>query len=99
MVDRCPRCRYLFDREEGFFLGAYVVNFAVMELALAITMIVGFGMTLPDPPTGKLAAIGVVVGVLAPVVSYPYSKTIWTAIDMAMHRNTADAVGHNRSGR
>lgn len=96
MVDRCPRCNYLFEREEGFFLGAYVINFAAMEIGLIICMIISFGLTLPDPPTGKLAIIGCVVGVIVPILTYPFSKTIWTAIDLAMHRGTADRVGHNR---
>jgi hypothetical protein len=96
MVERCPGCNYRFDREEGFFLGAYVINFGVMELGLIVCMVVAFAVTLPDPPTGKLALIGCAVGVIVPLWFYPYSKTIWTAIDLAMHRNTADRVGHNR---
>lgn len=96
MVERCPGCNYRFEREEGFFLGAYVINFAAMEIGLIISMIVGFGLTLPDPPTAKLAAMGCVVGVVVPIFTYPFSKTIWTAIDLAMHRDTADTVGHNR---
>lgn len=35
MRDRCPRCRYTFAREEGFFLGAILMNFAVAEALLA----------------------------------------------------------------
>jgi uncharacterized protein (DUF983 family) len=96
MKDRCPTCGYLFAREDGFFLGAYVVNFAFMEGSLGLFMIAAFAMTVPDPPTVTLAALGCVVAVLAPIFFYPFSKTIWTAIDVAMHRNTADAVGHNR---
>ena len=36
MAERCPRCGMRFEREEGFFLGAYVVNFAVTEGLLSL---------------------------------------------------------------
>ena len=39
MVDRCPRCGHQFDREEGFWLGAYVINFAVTEGALGVEQV------------------------------------------------------------
>jgi len=36
----CPRCGFRFEREEGFFLGAYVINLAVSELAVVAALIV-----------------------------------------------------------
>ena len=30
--DACPHCRYRFDREDGYFLGAYALNLIVAEL-------------------------------------------------------------------
>lgn len=86
MVERCPRCAYRFEREEGFFLGAYVVNLVVTQIALVVTIVVSFVLTVPDPPVARLAAIGVAVGVTVPIVFYPFSKTVWTAIDLAMQR-------------
>jgi hypothetical protein len=73
-----------FEREEGFFLGAYVVNFAAMMISLALFIGVGVGLTLPNPSPGKLTAGGMLVGTLVPVVFYPFSKTIWSAIDLCM---------------
>jgi hypothetical protein len=73
-----------FEREEGFFLGAYVVNFGVMIIALAVFIAVGVALTLPDPPPGKLALGGMAVGVLVPIFFYPMSRTVWSAIDLMM---------------
>ena len=84
MKPRCPRCGMCFEREEGFFLGAYVVNFGVMILALAIFIGVGVALTLPDPPPGKLALGGMAVGILVPILFYPMSRTVWSAIDLIM---------------
>lgn len=84
MRPRCPRCGMRFEREEGFFLGAFVVNFGVMLIALAAFIGVGVAVTLPDPPPGKLAAGGMLVGVLVPIFFYPMSRTFWSAIDLIM---------------
>lgn len=84
LAEVCPRCRLLFEREEGFFLGAYVVNFGVSEGALAIFMIVAFVVTSPDPPTAWLATAGGALMVAVPIAFYPFSKTIWTAIYLLM---------------
>ena len=76
MVPECPRCGYRFEREEGFFLGAFVINFVVAEGALILLLIVGFAITLPDPPLGKLVAIGLALSVLVPLVGYPDRKSV-----------------------
>lgn len=84
MVRNCPRCSYLFEREEGFFLGALVVNIAVTEALIIIFIAVSFGLTLPDPPLTKLAIIGAIGAGVTPLVAYPFTKTIWTAVDIIM---------------
>ncbi len=91
MVADCPACGYHFEREEGFFLGALVVNVVVTEFALILAMAIGFGVTLPNPPVVKLAVITGALGLFLPVVAYPFTKTVWTAVDMIMH----DALGKN----
>jgi uncharacterized protein (DUF983 family) len=84
MKPRCPRCGMCFEREEGFFLGAFVVNFGVMLISIAAFIGVGVALTLPDPDPVKLALIGAVVGVVVPIFFYPMSRTFWSAIDLMM---------------
>lgn len=86
MVERCPRCGYLFAREDGFFLGAFVINFAVTELALGAVLAVLIGLEAGGgAPIGPFIAVAVVVTVTVPIVFYPFAKTLWSAIDLAMH--------------
>ena len=33
MAERCPSCGYRFEREEGFFLGAYVMNLVIARVS------------------------------------------------------------------
>jgi uncharacterized protein (DUF983 family) len=84
MKPRCPRCGMCFEREEGFFLGAFTVNFGVMLLSLALFIAIGIAVTLPDPPPGKLALGGMLVGIVVPTFFYPMSRTFWSAIDLIM---------------
>jgi hypothetical protein len=73
-----------FEREEGFFLGAFTMNFAVMMLSVGLFIGVSIAVTYPDPPAVKLAVIGVFVAVLIPVLFYPVSRTLWSAVDLLM---------------
>ena len=86
MRERCPRCDHRFERsgDEGFFLGAIAVNFAVTEGILGVLLLVSFLLTLPDPPLVLLCAVAVPLMVAAPIAFYPFSKTIWAAFDLMM---------------
>jgi uncharacterized protein (DUF983 family) len=85
MKERCPTCGLRFEREEGFFLGAFVINIAVTEAALLVCVVLGVVLTLPDPPVLTLSLVGAAAAVIVPLFTYPFSKTIWSAIDLAMH--------------
>lgn len=84
MVEVCPRCGMTFEREEGFFLGAFVVNFGLVLVLLALYIALALALTLPEPPPGKLAAGAMVVATLVPIAFYPNSRTVWSAIDLWM---------------
>jgi uncharacterized protein (DUF983 family) len=85
MRERCPGCGYLFEREEGFFLGAYVVNLAVTEgllLLFAIIPCIILFANDPDVSVVPVVLAGLAAAVIGPLVFYPFSKTVWTAIDL-----------------
>lgn len=88
MVERCPRCHFRFDRraEEGAFLGAYVLNLAVTEGSLAAVLF-GFIIVRANTDVGgplwPVFLLGGLVAVVLPVVFYPFSRTLWVAIDLA----------------
>jgi hypothetical protein len=55
-------------------------------------MAVGFVATAPDIPVLPLMlAIGA-VGVVVPIVAYPFSYTLWLAFDLAVHPPEADEL-------
>ena len=92
MKERCPRCGYLFEREEGFFLGAYVINLAITQGLLLLLAVVPLIVLLSSRPDQSLVPIvigGLAAVVIGPVAFYPFSKTIWTAIDLILRPGDA----------
>lgn len=73
-----------FEREEGTFVGAMFINIALTEVALALFIVVGFALTLPDPPVGRLVLGAALLALLIPTMGYPFSRTIWAAVHLAM---------------
>ena len=87
MKERCPRCGYLFEREEGFFLGAYVINLAVAQGTVILLAVVPLIIRLADDPDASILPFvvgGLIGAVVAPIVFYPWSKTVWTAFDLML---------------
>ncbi len=87
MCERCPRCGLRFEREEGFFLGAYVINFGLVLFLLALWILVGVIATQPDPPVPALIGGGIAMCTFVAFAFYPSSKTVWCAIDITMERS------------
>lgn len=87
MKERCPGCGYLFEREEGFFLGAYVINLAIAQGAVIFLAVVPLIFRLAGDPDASIAPFligGGIGAIVAPLVFYPWSKTIWTAFDLIL---------------
>jgi uncharacterized protein (DUF983 family) len=86
MKDRCPRCGLRFVREEGDFLGAYVINYGAASAVVAIVLF----LLIAVEATGNhrwlvpLLGAGGLVAVVTPIVCYPFSKTVWAAIELIM---------------
>jgi uncharacterized protein (DUF983 family) len=84
MVERCPRCGLRFQRIEGHWTGDLGINTIVSFGALFVTLIVGIVLTYPDIPGVLLFVVAVGVALFVPLVFYPFSKTIWVALDLMM---------------
>lgn len=91
MADRCPRCDLQFADEDGYWLGAMMVNTAVTFAVFVVALIVGLVATWPDPPVVPLVATIITLNALMPIVGYPYSKTLWVAMERAFRRTTDTA--------
>ena len=96
MVDRCPGCGLRFEREEGYWVGAMIVNIAVTELAFVVVFVGGMALFWPDVRWGWLTVVSVAVNGIVPIVFYPFSKTTWMALDLLLLR--MDRQDHDVDG-
>ena len=83
----CPRCGMSFEREEGFWLGAYVINFGVGEGMVGLLLMVFLFVKVnnPDVPLAPWLISGTVLGIVLPLLFFPSSRTVWAAFDLAMN--------------
>ena len=88
MADRCPRCGLALglDRGEGAFLGAMAINYGVAGVLFLVLLVVTVAVTAPDVPVVPLLVGGLAVTGAAILFFYPFSKTIWVAIELLLHR-------------
>ena len=84
--DRCRTCGIRWRREEGFELGAVTINTVLTFIVLTVAMTIGFIKTSPDIPILSMVLSLVGVAILMPIVIYPFTFTIWLALDLAVHR-------------
>jgi uncharacterized protein (DUF983 family) len=84
MVERCPTCGLASDREVGHWIGAIGINTIVSFALLGVVLVVGFVLTYPDIAVGPILLASLATAVLVPLIMWPYSQTLWMAIDLMM---------------
>lgn len=84
MKSHCPRCNLALDRHESedYFLGGMMFNIVLAELAFVTGLVIWLIASWPDPPWTLIEWVGIPFMVIAPMVFYPLSKTIWLAFDL-----------------
>ena len=83
MVADCPRCGLHFEREAGYWTGAMAINVVLVGGAFTVLFVIAIALTIPDVPVVPLLAFFVPFMALGPLLAYPFSKTVWVAIDRA----------------
>jgi len=82
MIEQCPRCHLRFERLPGHILGSIAMNtilsFGVMAIALVWSLVEAH----PNFDRTRLLLINIPVAITAPVLFLPFSKTIWSAVEL-----------------
>jgi uncharacterized membrane protein YraQ (UPF0718 family) len=85
MRDHCPSCGLAFEREPGYWVGAVIIN----TIVIFATFLVFFGgmvlITYPDVPWGLVLGITLAANVVIPILFYPISKSLWSALELSWH--------------
>jgi uncharacterized protein (DUF983 family) len=88
---RCPECGQPLDRaEDGYYLGALLLNFVGAELTVTIAGLGFLIFTWPRTPWNVLLYGGAALAVVLPFITYPFSKTVWLALDLFIQPNPED---------
>ena len=83
MVEKCPSCNLRFERVEGHWVGAVGMN-TIFSFAL---LFLGWRFFLCHVSRYSHGRMGFVFAGgygFVPLLFYPSSKTLWTAIDILM---------------
>jgi uncharacterized protein (DUF983 family) len=89
MKPACPNCGLELNRgESGYNVGSYMLNIIAAELIFAAIFIVTIVVTWPDPPWQALQYGGAILMVLAPIALYPFTKTVFLALDLAVRKQS-----------
>jgi uncharacterized protein (DUF983 family) len=73
--ERCARCGLKFEREDGFFLGALVINYTVTSVLLLVPLLVLVFREQVGITSGVIAAV--VWCIVFPLIFFPTSKSLW----------------------
>lgn len=85
MVERCPTCSLRYERVEGHWIGAIGTStVCVMGLMLIILAVATFSVYPDPPPIAPLLGAEILIALVGPLVFFPASRTLWTAIDLLM---------------
>ncbi len=88
---RCPECGLWLERGEGdYYLGAYMVALFFVETLFALGFVAVLLITWPDPPWDAIQWGGALVLTAGVIACYPFSKTIWLAVDLMFRPVTPD---------
>ena len=79
MHERCAACGLRYEREQGYFVGAIYINYAVtVAVAVSVVLVLDWtvGLTLDQQ-----LAIGVALGVLVPLAFFRYARSLWLVMN------------------
>jgi uncharacterized protein (DUF983 family) len=83
MRKRCPGCNLRLDRgESDYFIGAYTINLIVAELIVVAAILGVMLVTWPTVPWDRMKRGIIVMTIIAPCITYPFSKSLWLALDL-----------------
>jgi uncharacterized protein (DUF983 family) len=83
MYERCPVCHLVYEREEGFYTGAWAINLIISELLVAafIVLVAIWAATHPGTPLIPLIIVGALFSILLPFLFFRHSRSMWISMN------------------
>ncbi len=95
--ESCQNCGLSVQRgQEGFELGAASINAILTLGAVIAAAAISIAITYPDVATVPLIVILGVTAVVLPILLYPFTFTIWFAVELVMEPPSASELDQAR---
>jgi uncharacterized protein (DUF983 family) len=108
MHSTCPHCGLVFEREQGYFIGAIYINYA----ATVLIAVPGFFLfsIFTDLTINQQLVIWVSFAIIFPLLFFHHSRSLWLVLDHLFNpaeniypvppkKSVSEADGSNRSSR
>lgn len=92
MTEHCRECGLEFEREPGYWVGAMIINTALVFATFVGTFGGMVIFTWPDVPWAVVLIVTLAANLVIPAVLYPLSKTVWLALEMTWHPLEPDEI-------
>ena len=75
------------------------INYVVTALVWVVVLATWLAIDLPDVHVAALTVTSLAIAGLVPLLSFPYAKTTWAAIDYLVYRSTPDYTRRDAAER
>ncbi len=72
-----------FDGSPGHWVGSVGMNTILCVISLLLTIVISTLLLWPDLEVIPMLLPALIVGLISPVLLYPVSQTLWTALDFS----------------
>lgn len=91
--EACPVCALGLRRapEADEWFGGYFINLIASELLMVFVVVAYVLATIPDVRWANVEVLSVVMVIVSPVVSYPFAKVFWVAVELEFAERSSRA--------
>jgi uncharacterized protein (DUF983 family) len=86
MKRHCSRCGLIFEREQGYFIGALYINVIVTESLLLFLFILYY--TIRPVSEDALYVVLFSLALILPLIFFRHSRSLWLAVDHIIEPNS-----------
>jgi uncharacterized protein (DUF983 family) len=82
MNTSCRYCDLVFEREQGYFIGAVYINVIATETTLLLTLLI-YGL-ITGTITTRILTVLFILGIALPFLFFHHSRSLWLAFDHSL---------------
>lgn len=82
MTADCDYCGLIYEREQGYFIGAIYINIIVTETLLLGTLLI-YGLVVGTLSQTILTTL-VILAIVMPLLTFHHSRSLWLCFDHLM---------------